>query len=290
MAEGQRRRHRPLGGGRRTAPAPGRPPGGRPQTADRQQRGSDAERRRDGERRERSDHADRMPTLDPAPVDRLGAAGDERRSDEAADERVAGARRQPQSPCRDVPDDRREQARGDHLDPGVPADGHDAADRVGHRGPDDERAEQIEDRRQQRGLQRPGGARRHERRDRVRGVVDPVGEREQDRERHGETESGVHGTQPAGRSARVMVHAPVRTGVRRARVADLRARASRTRLDTGRIVLIRLCSSRIESSRWAFIAGLPSAGCGTLEGSQAGIHVPSVTSGELPRGLTGADP
>ena len=100
---------------------------------------------------ERADHADRMPALEPAPVDRLDAALDERRSDEAADERVAGARRQ----ARAATSATFQAIAASRPAPitaiaAAGADGHDAADRVGHRGPDQQRPEQVEDRRQQR--------------------------------------------------------------------------------------------------------------------------------------------
>ncbi len=57
---------------------------------------------------------------------------------------------------------------------------------------DQQRAEQVEDRREHDALQRGRRAGRDERGDRVRRVVDPVGEREREREQHREQEPRLH--------------------------------------------------------------------------------------------------
>ena len=72
------------------------------------------------------------------------------------------------------------------------ADGDDAADRVGDRGPEEQRPEQVEHRGQHDACSGARRARGHEGRDRVRCIVEPVGEREQDREHQGDGDVHVH--------------------------------------------------------------------------------------------------
>ena len=188
VAEGQRRRHRPLA---RRAPdraSAGSPAGPPPQTADRQQRGRRrrAPARRRAPRAFRSRRPDAHPRCRPsgsprsrrrrAPL-RRGRRRARGRSSKAArapmsrrsrSPRRAGRRRSPRRPV---------------SPPAVTMPPIVSATAL----PTSERAEQVEDRRQQR---RPAAAGRRaspRARDRVRGVVDPVGEREQDRERTART-------------------------------------------------------------------------------------------------------
>ena len=86
----------------------------------------------------------------------------------------------------------------------------DAADRVGDRGADEQRPEQVEDRGQHDRLQRRRGPRGDERGDRVRCVVQPVGHREADREQDRDDEPRVHCGGLYGRS----LHANRQTATR----------------------------------------------------------------------------
>ena len=105
---------------------------------DREQRRPRSEQRRDRQRDERADDAHRVPAVEPAPVDRVRPRPPtSARTHETADERVAGARRQAEPPRDEIPGHRGRETGPDHLGGGRRRDGHDAADRVGHRGADE---------------------------------------------------------------------------------------------------------------------------------------------------------
>ena len=134
----------------------------------------------------------------------LGPAGDDdraetrlgdRRSRVAADERVRGTGRQAVIPGDQVPDDRAREAgkddrEGHHVEIDQPL-----AHRLGDRGAEREGGDEIEERRPDDRLARSEDARRDDRRDRIRGVVEPVdvveGQRDEDQRDYGE-EIGVH--------------------------------------------------------------------------------------------------
>ena len=103
--------------------------------------------------------------------------------DEAADDRVAGGGRHADVPGEVVPHDRGEQGGEHHGHPGVVAlDG--LGHRVGHGGADDEEGREVEEggeRRGPLGRERPGG---HDGGHRVGGVVEAVGEVEDEGQRH----------------------------------------------------------------------------------------------------------
>ena len=144
VAEGERRGGRPLAGLREVAPAAGRAARAAAHEAHERERRQRAEQRRDRERRAGADHADRVDAVQPAPVHRAAAARHERRADEAADERVAGARRQAPVPRDEVPRDGGEQARADDGDRLGAVDRDDSADRARDRRADEQRADEIE--------------------------------------------------------------------------------------------------------------------------------------------------
>ena len=129
--------------------------------------------------------------LDPAPVDRVHAAFDGG-ADQPADERMPGARRQAEPPGHKIPG-RRRQAGANHLNRHVRRDGDDAADRVGDGCAEEQRAEEVEHRREQDRLQRRRGPRGDQRGDRVGCVVEPVRDGEPDREQHRDHKLGLHG-------------------------------------------------------------------------------------------------
>jgi hypothetical protein len=127
----------------------------RPPTAscfDEAQRETD--QRRDREDDQDAEDADRPPAVQPAPLNRTDLAFDECRADETTDERVRRARRQASPPREEIPEHRPERTRADHDDGLRTRDGHDPGDRVGDGGPDQERAQHVEDRRQDDGLPR----------------------------------------------------------------------------------------------------------------------------------------
>ena len=160
--------------------------------ADHEQRGEPSEHRRDRERDQRAEDADRMQSVHPAPVDGVDAPLDDGGPDQPADQGVTRARGQPEPPGRQVPGGGRRQARADHRDRLRRRHGHDSSDRVRDGGAHQQRAQQVEDRREDDRLRRPRGAGGHQRRDRVRGVVQPVGDREAEREEDRDRESCVH--------------------------------------------------------------------------------------------------
>ena len=71
-------------------------------------------------------------------------------------------------------------------------DRHDSTDRVGDRGAEQQRPEQVEDRREHDRLLGARAARRHQSSDRVRGVVEAVRYRERRGERDGDDEARIH--------------------------------------------------------------------------------------------------
>ena len=201
VAEREPGGHQPLAGAHRRRPAPRAVAQPSLHRARDGQGGERAEHGRDRERDRRADDADRAQAVQPAPLHRVGAALDQRRADEAAHERVARARRQPEPPRQRVPRYRRQQAARDHGDRRLAVDRDDAADRVRDRCADEQRSERVEHGGEQQRLGWAGHAGRHERRDRVRGVVDAVGERECEHEQQRDPEAEVHRASSAGASA-----------------------------------------------------------------------------------------
>jgi hypothetical protein len=165
------------------------------------QGGERAEHGRDRERDRRADDADRAQAVEAAPLHGVRTALDQRRSDEAAHERMPRARRQPEPPRQRVPRHRRQQAARDHGDRRLAVDRDDAADGVGDRRADEQRPQRVEDGGEQQRLGGAGHAGRHERRDRVRGVVHAVGEREREHEQQRDPEAEVQRASSAGASA-----------------------------------------------------------------------------------------
>ena len=110
VAERQPGGHQPLAGAHRRRPAPRAVAQPSLHRARDDQGGERAEHGRDRQRDRRADDADRAQAVQPAPLHRVGPALDERRADEAAHERVARARRQPEPPRQRVPRHRRQQA------------------------------------------------------------------------------------------------------------------------------------------------------------------------------------
>jgi hypothetical protein len=116
VAEGECRRHRPLPAAKRPTPAPHRTPGEPPEPAYHDEGGQRGEHGTDREPDQGSEDADRMPVLDPSPVDRVDAGRNDRSADEPPDQRVTGGRWQPEPPSDQIPGDRRGEPRSDHLD------------------------------------------------------------------------------------------------------------------------------------------------------------------------------
>ena len=179
------------------------PPSGRPAAEDADgpdcgQRGQRAQRRRDGKRDQRSQHADGMEPVQATPVDCVGAPRQERGPDETPDEGVAGARGEPERPRDPVPGRCRREAGSDdryrlrwrHRD--------DAPDRVRNGSPDEQRTEQVAHRSEHDGRTRSRRARRDQGRDRVGGVVQPVGDGKGQREAHRDDEPRVHAGRLSG--------------------------------------------------------------------------------------------
>ncbi len=134
------------------------------------------------------------PSWTGSPVDRVETGVEQRRADQAADQGVARARRDPPPPGEGVPDDRSGQAGADDRHGLLRRHGHDLGDRVGDGGADEQRAEEVEHRGHRDGRERPGDPRRDEGRDRVRRVVEAVrqGEREGHHDRQDERQVGRH--------------------------------------------------------------------------------------------------
>ena len=139
-----------------------------------------------------AEHSDRFDAVEAAPVDRARAALGERGADEAAEQRVSRARRQTAPPGEPVPHDRARQRGAEDLGHLIRRNRDDARDRVRHRAPEQERTEHVARRREQHRGTRTRGAGRDERRDRVRRVVNTVGERECERHPHRDNKPGAH--------------------------------------------------------------------------------------------------
>ena len=164
-----------------------------------QQRGcasAPAKRRAPGRPRGRSsvpNDADGPAAVDAAPVDRVRCRPRRaRRPTSPPTSACPELDGRPSAPGDDVPGHRRGQAGADHRRRFGGRDGDDAADRVGDRGAEQQRAEQVEDRGEQDRLQRPRGARGDQRGDRVGGVVQPVRDGERERKDDRDDERGVH--------------------------------------------------------------------------------------------------
>src|SRR2546422_565422 len=110
----------------------------------------------------------------------------------AGDQRVRGARRQAPHPRGQVPDDRADQTRQDH--PLIHHRGLDdtLSDRARHAHAEAERGDEVEERRPDDRLERRQHAGRHDRGDRVRGVVETVDEVEDERDEDDEDDEGEH--------------------------------------------------------------------------------------------------
>jgi hypothetical protein len=133
-----------------------------------------------------------MAALPPTPVDGVDAALGQSRSDQSADERLPGARRQPAAPRHEVPDHSRGESGTYDLVGRRRGHAHDSADRVCNRGAEEQRTEQTERRRQNDGLRWSRCPGRHKRCNRICRVVNAVSDRESDREYNGDHECGVH--------------------------------------------------------------------------------------------------
>ncbi len=139
-----------------------------------------------------------------AEIDRLQARAHQGRADEAAEQGVRRTRGQAQQPRQHVPGDRADKPREDDRQEVQRRDllfADDAVrDGLGHLGRQ-ERADEVEARREHDGhlgLERPG---RDRRRHRVRGVVEPVGEVEEQCQRddqHDDEGSGFHSSLSSG--------------------------------------------------------------------------------------------
>ena len=103
LANAMRRRGHPLAAADRPLDPPGRPAQAEPQRPVDQEADPEPEHRGDRERQQEPERADRLPPVEPAPVDGLPAALQHRGPDEAADQRVPGARRDPELPRHRVP-------------------------------------------------------------------------------------------------------------------------------------------------------------------------------------------
>ena len=160
--------------------------------------GGEADHGRDRQDRGNAEHTDRFDSVEAAPVDRAGASLDERGADETAEQRVSRARRKTAPPGETVPRNRTGQRGAEDLDHLGRRDRDDARDRVRNRAPEQERAENVARRREQHRSTGTRGAGRDERRDRVRRVVNTIGEREGQRHPHRENKATAH--QPDSRS------------------------------------------------------------------------------------------
>ena len=135
-------------------------------------------------------------SLIPLPLDDVHALGGHRRADHPADQRVARARRQADEPGDEVPRDRPDQAREND----VQRDGILVDDPLRDGGRDldrDERAGEVEHRRARDRSPRAQRAGRDAGGDRVGGVVEPVREVEEQRDRDDGPERRLHGVRHA---------------------------------------------------------------------------------------------
>ena len=156
------------------------------------QTGDETEHRRDRQHHRDPEHPDGHDAVEAAPVHRARAALGERGTDETAEERVTRARRQARhqvmqfhttAPVSAAPSTAITSSFGTVTMPATVS----ATARA-----EQERADDLADRGQQHRAARAGGPRGHQRGDRVRRVVDAVGEREGERHRHRHHESGTH--------------------------------------------------------------------------------------------------
>ena len=119
------------------------------------------------------------------------------RADQPADQRVRTGRGNPERPGDQVPDDGAHQRREDHggIDDARFDDA--GADRIGDVEPEHQEGDEIEEGGPEHRILRAQHPRRHDRCDRIGGVVQPVEEVEQQRDRDQEdqnrkTEGGIH--------------------------------------------------------------------------------------------------
>ena len=184
------------------------------------------ERERDAEKR-RDDRRDEHLVQDPLPLDDVLPARRHRRPDHPADQGVARARRQADEPRDEVPRDRPDEAghhdvERDHLRIDDPlGDGRGDRDR-------DERAREVQDRRARDRQARRERSGRDARGDRVRGVVEPVREVEEERDDDDCEERGLHGSRLRRSSRRCS-----RSCSRPSRSCRARPRAARRRPSSG---------------------------------------------------------
>ncbi len=133
-----------------------------------------------------------MHVLEPSPLNRADAPFGQRGADQPAYQGVTGTRRQAASPGEQVPDHRCRQTGADHRDRLVRRDRDDAGNGVSDGRADQQRAEQVEERGEQDGLQRCCHPGRNKCRDRIRRVVDAVGSGEGKCERKRDYQARVH--------------------------------------------------------------------------------------------------
>ncbi len=182
MGEGETTRHRPLPG----AHGPPHSTGGTASDPARRpvhdKAGQETEDRGQRQHSHHTQHANRFDPVEPAPVHRAGAAFRERGADQPAQQCVTGTRREGAPPRDRVPRHRASQRGAQHEHDLIGGNDDDPSDGVGDRLPEDQRSDHVAQRREHDCRTRPGCTSRDERRDRVRGVVQAVGERE--RQRH----------------------------------------------------------------------------------------------------------
>ena len=123
-------------------------------------------------------HANRFDPVEPAPVHRAGATFRERGADQPAQQCVTGTRREGAPPSDRVPRHRASQRGAQHEHDLIGGNGDNPSDGVGDRLPEDQRSDHVAQRREHDCRTRLGCTSRDERRDRVRCVVQAVGERE----------------------------------------------------------------------------------------------------------------
>jgi hypothetical protein len=192
VGERQPARGQPLGPLHQRADTGRRPPQSAPEPTLHRPGGAEAEQRRDGQRRQGADHAGRVPPAEAAPVDRPGPGVDHRRPHQPPDQGVAGAGRQPPPPGGQVPGHGSGQGGADHGDGLGGRHLDDGRDGVGHRRPQQQRAQQVADRGQGDRRAGPGTSRRDQGGDGVGRVVEAVGERERQGRHNGQHERRVH--------------------------------------------------------------------------------------------------
>ena len=123
-----------------------------------------------------------------------GTPLDDRGAHEPAEQRVARARREPEAPGDEIPDDRTGEGGTEHGDRLVCTDGDDPGDRARDRRTEEHRTEDVPDAGEcdrRTGLR---GAGAHKRGDGVRGVVESVGDGEGECDRNPQHQARVHGS------------------------------------------------------------------------------------------------